>query len=605
MGTNLVAAAAEKPPTFWALFLALRGRLVLLVGLATMPAILLAVFVSTNERRATVERLEMEARLVAHLASREHRHLLEGAKGLLLRIGPLLDRDEPAASNRRDALQALQRSAPQFANIGVLSPRGDLVSSAVAAPRSLNMASLPVFGQALRSREVEIGTYAIGPIVNRPVLHMAYALRDADGRPREVAFIALELSWLDELASQAALPPDYSLLICDRDGVVLAGSGYLPPPSGAREPAAPLLARVLHQQGGVVLGIGSPAVARFFVATRLDGLPDLSVIAGLPYDRVQSEANGSFYRMLAALALVTGLTLASALLAAELSVLRTLRTLTRAARRLGAGDLSSRATLTGGRGELQELAVSFNRMADALERRQREADEAQTQLRALSHRLQATRDDEAGRIARELHDELGQVLTGLKIELARVRRVCSGTPLPACASELVRDAVEMGARIDGAIDFVRRIASELRPSVLDRLGLPAALEWLAHEFEAKTGLPVSLRVAELTDPPEGPVALALFRIVQEALTNVARHAAARAVRIDLVTGGDTLVLTIQDDGCGIDPTRMDGRDSLGILNMKERAHLAGGAWRLHGAPGEGTTIVVEIPIRPVIAVKEG
>ena len=577
------------------LLASLRGRLALLLSLATVPSLLITVFISTVERTATLERLSDEARHVGRLAAREHSHQLEGAKSLLLRLTTELSRPDGTPGFADAYLRALQASHPQFANIGLLTATGDVLVSAVDAPHHLNMAANPVFARALGSRAVEVGTYTIGPIVNRPVLHLAHSLPAPDGRGLGVAFIALELSWLQELARATSLPAAFSLQITDRDGAVLAGSSRSRAEPAPTSSAALPIAKVLENPTGLVLEIGTPPAPHLFVATPLGGLPDLFVLTGIPYAHVQAEANEAFFNMLLALTLVMGLTLASALLAADLSVLRVLRTLTRASRRLGAGDLACRAPLPRARGELRELAVAFNGMAQALASRQHEIEESEAQLRALSHRIQTARDTEAGRIARELHDELGQVLTSLKLELSRIRRTCSSTPYPACQTQLGQAGQEMSEHLDSAIDFIRRVASELRPTVLDRLGLTAALEWLGHDFEAKSGLTVHLAIAEIDQPVDAAVSLVLFRIAQEALTNVVRHADASEVQLALTARGAVLSLEVRDDGRGLPPMPAEERISLGLLNMKERAHLVGGTWHLESTPGRGTAIRVEVP----------
>jgi len=408
-----------------------------------------------------------------------------------------------------------------------------------------------------------------------------------------VAFVAMELGWLDELARQANLPPDYSLLLTDRTGHVLARSGLVADRVIAEQGRSyPALAEALRQPRGAVVEIGSPSSFRYFVATPMESMPGIFILAGLPYERVQGTVDRAFYRTLLGLVVVTIFAIVSAIVAAELSVLRVLRALTRAVRRFGAGDLSARAPIPGSHGELRELAISFGKMADTLAAQQEEAHEARDRLRALSHHLQAVRDEEAGRIARELHDELGQILTGLKMEIARVRRVCVGKDCPAGAEEAL---LGMSDQIDWAIDAVRRIASELHPPVLDRLGLAAAVDWLARECETKSGLAVPVHIEGLQESLDASVSTAVFRIVQEALTNVIRYADATEVTIDLVETGTTLNLTIQDNGKGIDTDVAEGPTSVGIIGMRERVRLLGGTFAIDGKPGCGTRITVVIP----------
>lgn len=574
---------------FVALFLTLRGRLILLVCFATVPAILFIFFAAVNERESALERMETEARHLGNLAAREHAHQLNGAASLLRRLGGLLACEgETTVPPCPAYLPALLSGFPQFANIGVADVRGEVVCSAAKIQHSSLKTNI-AFERALGSDEVESGTYVVG-FIGRPVLHLGHALLGPNRAPCAVAFVAVELGWLDQLAKQANLPTDYSLLIVDRTGRVLAGSGAAAADVVAEHGAPnPTLAQMLDRPRGAIVEIGSPARSRYFVATPMDGVPGVFAVAGLPHGRMQEQANRAFYRTLVGLILVTLFAIASAIMAAELSVLRALRALTHAVRRFGAGDLSARAPLPGSHGELRELAVSFSSMADALAIRQREASEAQGRLRALSQRLQLARDEEAGRIARELHDELGQMLTGLKLELSRVRRLCSGN---AAGEDAMR---QMSEQISSAIDSVRRISSELRPPVLDRLGLAAAIDWLVRDCEAKANLAIVLNVSSVLKVPDDLVSTTVFRIVQEALTNVVRHAGATEISIDLVGDEDALTLTIHDNGRGIDPAATVGPQALGILGMRERIHLVGGSFRIEGSPGEGTTIVVKVP----------
>ncbi|MCC6900267.1 MAG: HAMP domain-containing protein [Polyangiaceae bacterium] len=581
---------------FVKLFLTLRGRLILLVCFATVPAISFIFFAAVKEREAALERMETEARHLGSLTSREHAHQLNGGINLARRLSSVVPCGGPRHSTVPacpDYLPTLLSGFPQFANIGVADPSGEVICSAAPIQRAANLKTNNAFERAIASTEVEAGTYVVG-FVGRPVLHLALAIRDDNRSPCAVAFVAVELGWLDQLAEQANLPADYSLLITDRTGRVLAHSGA-PTQETTDDGPVPALADALDRPRGAVMEIGNPPTSRYFVATKMAGTTGVFVVAGLPYERVQGTANRAFYRTLLGLILVTIFAIASAIMAAELSVLRVLRALTRAVRRFGAGDLSARAPLPGSHGELRELAVSFGNMAEALTARQREAVEAQERLRALSHRLQTARDEQAGRIARELHDELGQLLTSLKMELSTVCRVCSRDGYPAAGDVAI---TKMSEQIDSAIDSVRRISSELRPPVLDRLGLAAAVDWLVRDCRSRSGLSIALHVTDLPEPLNGLVAITVFRIVQEALTNVVRHAGATEVSVDLVCDDSTLSLTIHDNGKGIDMASAEGPQSLGILGMRERIHLLGGSFSIHGDPGAGTTISVEVPREP-------
>jgi two-component system sensor kinase len=226
------------------------------------------------------------------------------------------------------------------------------------------------------------------------------------------------------------------------------------------------------------------------------------------------------------------------------------------------------------------------------ERAQRQARE---ELRELSANLQNIREDEKTRIARELHDDLGQQLTALKMDISSVEQALEGS-----ASEPVRGQLQgMRRLIDVTVASVRRIAADLRPVMLDDLGLIPAIEWLATDFTNRYGIDVE-RDIETGDARFSPAgATALFRIVQEALTNVARHADATLVTLSLQAGDRTFVLRIADNGRGVHRTAEPAAKSFGLLGVRERAHMLGGAVDIQTAHGQGFVLTVTIPAENV------
>ncbi len=214
------------------------------------------------------------------------------------------------------------------------------------------------------------------------------------------------------------------------------------------------------------------------------------------------------------------------------------------------------------------------------------------QLRALATRLSEIREEERKSIARELHDQVGQALTALKLDLEWTRgQIDGGAP-----AETRTRLATMDALLDQTLDTTRRISATLRPAILDDLGLPAALRWQAAEFTQRTGVACETRLPD-ADPPLAPAtALALFRILQEALTNVARHAGAKNVRIGLTLEGASAILTVADDGRGIAPELLARQTSLGLMGMRERALAFGGTLELSAEVGRGTTVVVRVPV---------
>jgi signal transduction histidine kinase len=211
------------------------------------------------------------------------------------------------------------------------------------------------------------------------------------------------------------------------------------------------------------------------------------------------------------------------------------------------------------------------------------------------------REEERTGIAREIHDELGQSLTALRMDVAWLRtRLLEGEAGPTREALLSKLAV-MFEVIDDTITRARRISSELRPGVLDDLGLEAAVEWQGQEFHRRTGLPCEVRSALPEAPLDRDVSTALFRIFQEALTNVVRHAAATRVEVNLRQEGGRIVLEVRDDGRGLGTEGGGGRRTLGMLGMSERARRLGGSVNWMGAPGGGTVVQASIPLTAPLA----
>jgi len=215
--------------------------------------------------------------------------------------------------------------------------------------------------------------------------------------------------------------------------------------------------------------------------------------------------------------------------------------------------------------------------------------ESEDKLRRLAAHLISIREEERAHIAREIHDELGQVLTGLKMEVTWLAKRLKDKPL-------IEKTDSMCALIDSSVQTVRKIATGLRPEMLDDMGLVAAVGWQAKEFQKRTGIRCRAKL-----PSESKfdidISTTMFRIFQEILTNVARHARATRVDIDLALAEDHVSLEVVDNGVGIQDDELHAKKSLGLLGMQERALLFGGDVRITGSPGHGTRVSVTIPLR--------
>ncbi|UCH87022.1 MAG: HAMP domain-containing protein [Dehalococcoidia bacterium] len=310
-----------------------------------------------------------------------------------------------------------------------------------------------------------------------------------------------------------------------------------------------------------------------------------TVRLGLSQDRLDNQVGSLTFNLLA---LTGGVLLASLLVGYLLAKFLTspLSRLAEAAQAVGRGELSQRVDVPDDR-EVGQVAVAFNAMAEKLQ-------EKEAERRRLLAKVMAAHEDERKRIARELHDEAGQTLTSLLLGLKHIEDGSVGSSNRAKVAEL-------RSLTSRTLDLVRDMALELRPSTLDHLGLVAALERYVAEYGRKHGLEADFDAGGLDGARLSPqTETALYRIAQEALTNVIRHARARGVSVLLERRDSRAILVVEDDGAGFDAeaARYSGSPAsdLGILGMEERAVLVGGTLTIESRPGHGTAVFVEVPL---------
>jgi signal transduction histidine kinase len=221
------------------------------------------------------------------------------------------------------------------------------------------------------------------------------------------------------------------------------------------------------------------------------------------------------------------------------------------------------------------------------------------QLRALTGHLQYVREEERTRIAREVHDELGQAMTSLKLDLSWLYGKLAGNKI------LQKKIRAMSAQAGETILAIRRIATELRPGVLDSLGLAAAIEWQAADFQERTGIRCTVRIAVKEAIWDREFSTVCFRIFQETLTNIIRHADATRVVVHMTQAGGDLTLSVADNGRGISEKEASDARSIGLAGMRERVAQVGGVVLIVGQPKRGTTVTMRVPIREALASERG
>jgi signal transduction histidine kinase len=292
------------------------------------------------------------------------------------------------------------------------------------------------------------------------------------------------------------------------------------------------------------------------------------------------------------------------------TISRPILSLAKATEKFGKGDLAFRAKVTSN-DEIGLLAGTFNRMAEStmqntvhLQReiveRKRAEDEVKSsreRLRNLSAHLQTAREEERKGIAREIHDELGQSLTTLKLNLALLKE-----SFEPGDKENLRKIASMVELIDATIKSVKRMITALRPGLLDDLGLPAAIEWQVGEFQERTGIACTLSIHPEYIDLDSDRSTAVFRILQETLTNILRHAEAKKTAVTVTALEDTLELTVSDDGRGITESQLNDPRSFGLIGIRERAYYWGGTVDIQGVPNQGTVVIVRLPIEEGVSI---
>lgn len=568
----------------------------LLIGVLA-PAVVLAIVTAYATRsRERVEVQQQAFRLVT-VAAAALQQITTRANDLFAALNriPGVGRDDDTCETQ---LRDILGSTDNFRNIGVVGNDGVVICSADPSVGRISVADRRWFQAARTSGLLTIGAFERGVLTADPTVIMARQVSRSADAP--VLFAALNLDQLSEFLQRIPLPDGSATNVVDSGGTILARH-----PEHRRwvghTSNAPVITAALSAGSGMREAAGVDGVTRLY-GVQTVAMPDgtsIAITVGIPTNVAYAAANRRLTIDLAVLGVLAVVTIAIAERMSVRFFARRIENVVRAARRLSAGDLTARTGEAWSEDELGELARTFDAMAWTLEQRTRDLQQAVESLRALAARLETVREEERTRISRELHDDVGQALTGVRMDLDRLKERVDRADLPEDQRSPI-DTKLAAARtlVDSALDTTRRVSRQLRPSVLDVLGLGAAIEWQLEEFRTRTGLSAeAVTDADVPTIPE-PIAVALFRIVQESLTNVMRHAQATAVTVRLGMEGDDVVVEVMDNGRGFEAAPSAGATySLGLLGMRERAAALGGTCEIHSHPGEGTSVRAAVPVR--------
>jgi PAS domain S-box-containing protein len=373
-------------------FASLRFRMILLVLLATLPALGLVFYDGLEQRRLAAAETQKEALRLARLVARDQQWLIEGADQLLkvlVQLPAVRDRD-PAACSALFADLTLQ--SPRYANFVASEPDGDVFCSGEPLPGSVNFCDRAWFQQALETRDFVVGDYVIGRITGKALLVFARPALDEAGQVQAVVSSGLDLAWLGQMLAEADLPAGSTFMALDRHGTILAHSPDTEALVSKTVPEAPLVQTILAQQEGTVELAGLDGITRLYAFAPLGRASDVHegyVAIGISSKVAYAEAQRAMARNLALLGLVATLALLTVWVGSEVLISRPVRAVLRATEQLAAGDLSIRARLHYGTGELRQLAGTFDRMVEALGQKEAERQQAEASLRERDEQFQS------------------------------------------------------------------------------------------------------------------------------------------------------------------------------------------------------------------------
>ena len=581
----------------------LRTRLIILVLFAVIPLAGLMIHTASDERSQAVADTQQRLLTLVQSVAREEELLFDSIRQVLIGLALHVKGqwEDPAACS--GYLSELLKHFHRFKNLGLATVEGKIVISAGPDFDAHDVRSQEWFQNALIKRGFAVGECSAGTTILPPEMVFAFPVISAEGRTLGVVFGQLDKEWLYRFQSvlEKDLPEGSSITQINDQGVIL--SRYPEPDKwiGHSMAATPLFEALKFETSGFLTTQGLDGLKRLYVVFPLFSSlrnQKIYLLLGISETSLHREANRVLIHNLVLLGCVSFIILLAVWYGGDLLILRQVRAMLKAARRLAEGDLSARTGIPIKAGELNELAESFDVMAASLEMREaqrRQGEEtlrrSQAELRNLSAHLQSVREEERTRLAREIHDELGQTMTALKMDLSWLNR-----RLDPQREALHQKTHAMETLIDETLRTVQRLSSELRPGLLDDVGLAAAVEWQAEEFQKRTGIACEavLDLGETQLIPDR--ATAVFRIYQEALTNVIRHARASRVSVRLQAKENQVILEVKDNGRGITEEEARSAVAFGLIGMRERVLALKGRLVISGEPGQGTTITVTFPL---------
>jgi signal transduction histidine kinase len=581
-------------------FSGLRFRLLLLVLLTCAPLVAFMFHTASEDRRRAMTDWQQRSKSIRKLAEDEEVRIYKATRQALRAISESSQIRSLDAQRCKKCFDELSGIYENYSNLGILTTNGEVLASAMPYPALTPAEARALCQHALQKRDFTPGAVHAERGSGKPSTTFGYPVLDNATQVLAVVFAELDLNWIGQRDAQFSAQIPYrtaSWAEVDCSGTILAR--YPRPEEWIGRPMLEtnLLQTLLSRPEGAIETVEAFGLPTYYAFASM-GSPltsrEVITILAVPRKVLFAGADQTLKRNLSWLGVFAAITLILGWIGSRYLVLHPVKGLVKFAARLAGGDLSVRTGLPHSRDELGQLTLAFDQMAQALEERERERLRASQKLQVLSHRLVEVQEAERRHIARELHDEIGQSLTAAELNLQAALRAPASAKLEYQLEESIR-------AVERVLEQVHDLSLSLRPSMLDDLGLEPAIRWYANRQAGLTGMEVRFHADPLDERLDPVIETECFRVAQEALTNVVRHANAKAISIRLTRDNGHLHLTVRDDGVGFDVAGQRNQAvsgaSLGLLSMEERASLAGGGLELTSTPGQGTEVHAWFPIR--------
>jgi signal transduction histidine kinase len=581
----------------------LKTRLFLLVLVAFIPVTLLIVYVAEEQKTIETDAILHKTTLLAQSAAEAENLQMEATRNLMAALSEAFILVDGQPDRLRRFLSNLHRGTEAYAAIGILDPKGQLIAGSGPSSLTRDYGDRTWLTACLEQRRLSVGPYHGERIEGVPVLYIAHPISTDPQKIAAVAFVAMDLNRMNRslFKQLAELPPGSRLTLMDEDQVLLRYNVDTSQWSPAQPFDPALRQKISGQSSGVLVADDENAMSRIYAFAYLESSFQqrrVALVLEIPHSVALAATERILKRNLTLLAVSALMAVLSIWWTANLLILRRVGAMAGTSRRLAAGDLTARIGPMRIRDELSHLAGVFDEMAASLQIRiEREAQvmaslkQSREQLRRLSAYQNEVREQERIRMARDIHDQMGQSLTILKMDLSWLKRHSRFSN-----AESEAKMATMYQVIEGAMENLHAVTAELRPVILDDFGLVAAIDWQVERFTRRTS--IRCRLENNGYEPDLPKAqaTALFRIFQEALTNILRHSQADEVVVRLEHRHRELYFEVADNGRGITEDEVNAPDAFGLLGIRERLYPFGGRVSFIGRPGQGTRVAIHLPL---------